>query len=84
MSYTESMKTAISVPDEIFEEADRLAERMEKSRSELYTDAVREYLARYDSESVTERLNEVVEDVSKTEDRFVSATTRGVLRQVDW
>jgi len=47
------MKTAISVPDELFAEADRLARRLKRSPSRVYADAIREYVARYDSESVT-------------------------------
>jgi len=77
-------KTAISVPDEVFEEAERLFARLAKSRSQLFTDAMREYLARHDPESVTERLNEVVDDLSPTEDRFVTATARSVLERVAW
>jgi metal-responsive CopG/Arc/MetJ family transcriptional regulator len=41
------MKTAVSIPDEVFESAERLARRMKKSRSRLFSDAVREYVARH-------------------------------------
>jgi metal-responsive CopG/Arc/MetJ family transcriptional regulator len=53
------MKTAISIPDDIFEDADELAEEMGISRSELYSTAVAEYLAKHRAEDVTARLNEV-------------------------
>ena len=53
------MKTAISVPDELFERADRIAERLSISRSELYSTAVAEYLAKHRAEDVTAKLNEV-------------------------
>ena len=53
------MKTAISVPDGLFKEADQLADRMGVSRSELYATAVQEYLARHRQQDVTARLNEV-------------------------
>lgn len=78
------MKTAISVPDDVFEEAERLAARLEKGRSQLYTDAVREYLARHDPESVTERLNSVMDDLSPEDDRFVTSVARRVLESVEW
>ncbi|MBW2720031.1 MAG: ribbon-helix-helix protein, CopG family [Deltaproteobacteria bacterium] len=39
------MKTAVSVPNEVFERAERLAKRLKVSRSELYSRALREYLA---------------------------------------
>lgn len=78
------MKIAIFVPDDIFAKAERLAERTAKSRSQLYTDAMREYLARHDPDSVTERLDAVADAVSAAEDRFVAATARKVLEEVEW
>ncbi len=56
------MKTAISLPDDLFESADELAERLGVSRSELYAEAVAEYLAKHRNEDVTARLNEVYAD----------------------
>lgn len=53
------MKTAISVPDEVFEAADELADELGVSRSELYSTAVAEYLAKHRSDEITDRLNEV-------------------------
>ena len=53
------MKTAISIPDEVFESADALAKELGVSRSELYATAVAEYLAKHRDEEVTERLNQV-------------------------
>ena len=53
------MKTAISVPDELFEAADRLAARLGRSRSEIYTSAMAEYLERHKFQGVTERLDAV-------------------------
>ena len=55
------VKTAISLPDELFEAADRLAARLGRSRSELYATAVAEYLDRHRFEGVTERLDAVYE-----------------------
>jgi predicted transcriptional regulator len=53
------MKTAISIPDHVFEAAEQLARRLGKSRSELYSAAVASYLERHRQDRVTERLNEV-------------------------
>ena len=55
------MKTAISIPDGIFQRAERLAKRLQVSRSELYRTALREYVDEHAAEDVTERLNEVYE-----------------------
>ena len=59
LRYIAVMKTAISIPDDVFESADALAEEMGVSRSELYASAVAEYLAKHRAQDVTARLNEV-------------------------
>ena len=53
------MKTAISLPDSLFHEADEFAERVGVSRSELYATAMAEYLARRNGDRVTAQLNAV-------------------------
>jgi hypothetical protein len=53
------MKTAISIPDPVFEAAEDLAKRLGKSRSQLYAEAVRQYLERHRDQDITRRLNEV-------------------------
>lgn len=53
------MKTAISIPDDVFEAADLAARELGVSRSELYVKAVREYLMHHSADDVTERLNAV-------------------------
>ena len=61
-----SMKTAISIPDQIFESAESLARKLRVSRSELYTRAVRELLDRNQSERITERLNQIWDESAAT------------------
>lgn len=53
------MKTAISIPDPIFREGEKLAARRRVSRSELYVTALEEYLDRQRDDTVTAVLNEV-------------------------
>ena len=53
------MKTAISIPDELFSSADSLARRLGISRSRLFAAALAEYLAKHRAAKVTERLNAV-------------------------
>jgi predicted transcriptional regulator len=57
--YTPGMKTAISIPDDLFREADRLAAETGQSRSQLYSTAVREYVGRHSTDSVTAALDAV-------------------------
>ena len=57
--YTKSMKTAISIPDSIFEEAERLAKTRGWSRSELYANAVTAYVNSERFSGVREKLDAV-------------------------
>ena len=56
------MKTAVSLPDDLFLAANDLAKRQGMSRSELYAVALAEYLAKHRDADVTSRLNEVLAD----------------------
>lgn len=82
--YTKSMKTAISIPDDVFRDADRLARQTKKSRSELYSEAVREYLARHSREEITEAMDRVCGGLDSTPDEFVSAASRRTLARTEW
>jgi metal-responsive CopG/Arc/MetJ family transcriptional regulator len=53
------MKTAISIPDPLFNAAEEAARRLDISRSELYARALQEFLAERRDEDITQRLNEV-------------------------
>lgn len=57
------MKTAISVPDDVFEAAEDLAKELGVSRSQLYARAVAEYIAQHRDDKVTAKLNEVYSGV---------------------
>ena len=52
------MKTAVSMPDDLFRKADAAARRLRVSRSRLYATAISEFLDRQQSSTLTERLNE--------------------------
>ena len=53
------MKTAISIPDPLFQAAERLADRLGVSRSEVFQRAVKAFLQAHKEEGVTEALNQV-------------------------
>lgn len=78
------MKTAISIADDVFTEAERLARRVGKSRSQLYTEAVAEYGARHDPEAVTEAMNRVCEQLDTRANPVVAASARRVLQRTEW
>jgi hypothetical protein len=60
--YTFNMKTAISLPDRIYLEAEKTARNLGISRSTLYLNALTEYLKKNNRENITQRLNEVYND----------------------
>ena len=78
------MRTAVSIPDGVFEKAERLARRSRKSRSELYTHALTEYVARHAPEDVTEAMNRTLAQVGGGVDPFVSRAARRTLERTDW
>jgi metal-responsive CopG/Arc/MetJ family transcriptional regulator len=79
------MKTAISIPDEVFDAAERHAKRARKSRSQLYAEALTEYLERHAPDEVTEATNRVIEQVGATvPDPFLDASARRVFERTEW
>lgn len=83
--YTTGMKTAVSLPDSVFRDAERHAKRTHKSRSQLYAEAISEYLARHAPDAVTERMNAVVVELGPSAtDPFVTAAARRMLKSVEW
>jgi predicted transcriptional regulator len=78
------MKTAISIPQEIFLQAERLARRLRKSRSQLYAEAIAEYLRRRDPDEVTHAIDEALEALPNGEADFVAEAARRTLRRTSW
>jgi len=78
------MKTAISIPDDVFQGAERLARRTKKSRSQLFSDAVREYIARHAPDDVTAAMDRVCAELGEGSDHFVSAAARRTLERSEW
>ena len=78
------MKTAISLPDDVFRDAELLAKRLKKSRSKLYMEAVAEYLARHEPEAITDALNQLARKLDTRLDRATSAATTSMLEGSEW
>jgi len=78
------MKTAVSIPDKVFEGAERLARQTKKSRSQLFSDALKEYVARHAPDHVTDSMNRVCEEVGTTRDQFVASAARRTLARSEW
>jgi predicted transcriptional regulator len=78
------MKTAVSIPDDVFEGAERLARRTKKSRSRLFSDAVKEYVARHAPDDVTVAMDQVCAELGNSEDAFVASAARRTLERSEW
>lgn len=78
------MKTAISIPDDLFEAAEGLAEELHVSRSQLYARAVAELLARLRDDDVTRRLDEVYSRIGSRLDPVLARLQEDSLPGEDW
>jgi hypothetical protein len=88
--YTEAVKTAISVPDETFEQASRQAAVLGISRSEFFTRAARRYLDDLARESLTQQMNEALDAAGADDsgddsaDAAAAAGRQRLARGDDW
>ena len=88
VGYTSGMKTAISLPDELFEAMERHAELHHLTRSGLVQIAVREYLEKRQPGELTRQVNEVLAtltEAERDEDRALArAASAKALRRAEW
>ena len=82
--YTLGMKTAVSLPDDLFRLAEKFARQHKRSRSRLYAEALQEYLDRHAPDAVTEAMNRVVEIVGPDQAAFARAAGTRVLKRQEW
>jgi hypothetical protein len=78
------MKVAVSVPDPVFQAAERVSQRMHISRSRLYATAVEAFVRRHSDEDVTEQLNKVYARASSKLDPALEAASLEALRRERW
>jgi metal-responsive CopG/Arc/MetJ family transcriptional regulator len=78
------MKTAVSIPDPVFDKAEGLAKRLRKSRSQLYSEALSEYLLRHDPDAITEAMNKVCDALDTSLDPALSAAAARILERTEW
>ena len=77
------MKTAISLPDTLFERAEQVAERLNLNRSQLYARALQEYLDRTDPDAITAAFNAVYAGESAALDPALAEMQRLTLAEND-
>ncbi len=78
------MKVAISLPDPVFTAAEKLAAKLRVSRSQLYAQAIEEYLGRRQESAVTEQLNAVYDAHPASLDPAFAAAQREALGDEAW
>lgn len=78
------MKTAISLPDDLFSAADTLARKFGVSRSRLVATALAEFVAKHRSSRVTQRLDAVYATEESRGGEAVRKAQRRTLRRSDW
>ena len=79
------MKTAISIPDRVFREAERTAKRLKVSRSELYRRALEAFMARQSGLALKASYDEAYADAeSDSESAFRSRAARKALLAIEW
>lgn len=79
-----TMKTAISIPDQIFSQAERFARQRQMTRSALFTAAVVEYLRQHREDDVTERLNRVHTEEDAADQVFARLQWQSLPKEEQW
>ena len=78
------MKVAVSIPDDIFVDAEKLTEALGTSRSDVYARALAAFVDDHVPDKVTQAINEVVDAVGSAPDDFAKAAARRALERSEW
>ena len=81
---TGGMKAAVSIPDDVFADGERVARRLKTSRSQLYARALTVFVSQHDDDRTTVAMNTVVDKVGHGVDDFTRRAAHRVLRRVEW
>lgn len=61
------MKTAISIPDTLFNEAEITAKQLGLARSQLYVKAIKEFIEQHNKDRITKKLDALYSQADNTE-----------------
>ncbi len=78
------MKTAISIPDNIFQAAEQYAKNHGVSRSKLYSQALAQFLKKNSEEEITKKLNEIYSDQPSAVNEAVATIQFSSLEKEEW
>jgi predicted transcriptional regulator len=78
------MKVAVSIPDDVFDDAEEMARQLRTSRSNLYARALAEFVKRRAPDRITQAINAVIDEVGTQPDGFTKAAARRALERSEW
>jgi metal-responsive CopG/Arc/MetJ family transcriptional regulator len=82
LCYTNGVKTAISLPEDLFRRAEVAARKLKMSRSQLYATAIAEFIERRQAAKITQRLNEIYSaEPAKIDPAVSSAQSKSIERE---
>ena len=76
------MKTAISLPDTLYEDAEKTAKSMGIPRSQLFAKALEEFIIHHKKESITEKYNEVYSQIFSKDSSKIESININTLREL--
>ena len=76
------MKTAISLPDSLYKDAELTARNLGIPRSQLFARALEEFIRHHQREGITEKLNSVYDQFQVVEEDIASVTALESLREL--
>lgn len=82
-SYTRRVKTAISLPDALYERVQQHAARLGMSRSEFFATAARRWADELDGEGLTAAIDDALDQAGEQDAEFATAATRRLLARAD-
>ncbi|MGN6506545.1 MAG: CopG family ribbon-helix-helix protein [Tepidisphaeraceae bacterium] len=82
--YTKSMKTAISIPDALYQKIDRFAKKKKLSRSEFFARAAEKYLLTQSKAELLAELNRTAEFMDEKLEMSMHEVALETLREVEW
>jgi metal-responsive CopG/Arc/MetJ family transcriptional regulator len=78
------MKVAVSIPDRVFEEAERVSQRLRIPRSQLYARALSAYVQQHSGDEITARMNTALESVGEPKEPGWEGLGLEVIRREKW
>jgi len=78
------MKTAVSIPDPLYEKADNLADRLHLSRSRLYAIALERFIRDHDESTVTDQMDRFIEEHGQPVDPVFLDGSLEDMKKVEW